>query len=85
MERTVWIVALALAAMVSVSCKDSTPNYISFDAQAPGQAVDAKADVPPKADAGSVSDTGSAVDAVDAAASVDAVADTASDDGGTGQ
>ena len=53
MERTVWIVALALAAMVSVSCKDSTPNYISFDAQAPAQAIDAKPDAPPKTDAGS--------------------------------
>ena len=37
MERTVWIVALALAAVASVSCRDSTPNYISFDAQAPAR------------------------------------------------
>ena len=70
MERTVWIVALALAAVASVSCKDSTPNYISFDAQAPTQAVDAKLDAPPKVDAGSPSD------AVDTAPA---------DDGGRGQ
>ncbi len=80
MERTVWIVALALATLVSVSCKDSTPNYISFDAQAPAQTPDAKADVPPKTDAGS------SVDAVDdVAASLDAVDAAASDDGGNGQ
>ena len=73
MERTVWIVALALAAMVSVSCKDSTPNYISFDAQAPIQSVDAKLDAPPKTDAGT-------------STTVDAELDTAvPDDGGNGQ
>jgi hypothetical protein len=70
MERTVWIAALALAALASLSCKDSTPNYISFDAQAPAQAVDAKPDAPPKIDAGSPSD------AVDSAPI---------DDGGNGQ
>jgi hypothetical protein len=57
MERTVWIVALALAAVASASCKDSTPNYVSFDAQAPAQATDAKPDAPPKTDAGSPSDS----------------------------
>ncbi len=52
MKRTVLIVALALAATASVSCKDSNPNYISFDAQAPVvQATDAKGDLPPPADA----------------------------------
>ena len=71
MERTVWIVALALAAMASLSCKDSTPNYISFDAQAPAQAVDAKPDAPPP-----TIDAGSPADAVDSAPA---------DDGGNGQ
>jgi hypothetical protein len=70
MERTVWIVALALAAVASASCKDSTPDYISFDAQAPAQAVDAKLDASPKLDAGSASN------AIDAAPG---------DDGGNGQ
>ena len=48
MERTVWITALALAVTASVSCKDSNPNYIAFDAQAP--TTDAKGDVPPRSD-----------------------------------
>ena len=49
MERTLWIAALALAVTASVGCKDSNPNYISFDAQAPTQ-TDAKGDLPPATD-----------------------------------
>ncbi len=79
MERTLWIAALALAAMVSISCKDSNPNYISFDAQAPTQTTDAKSDVPPAAD-GAASDV-----ALDhgGSSSDSAPSDVAADHGGS--
>ena len=50
MERTLWMAALALAVVASVSCKDSNPSYISFDAEAPAQTTDAKGDLPPPGD-----------------------------------
>jgi hypothetical protein len=89
MERTVWIAALALAVTASVSCKDSNPNYISFDA-APTQTTDAKGDLPPATD-GAASDVaadhgGSSSDAqasdalADAALAQDAASDGTSSD-----
>jgi hypothetical protein len=90
MERTLWITALALAVTASVSCKDSNPNYIAFDAQAPTQTTDAKSDLPPPidgaasdvaADRGSSSPDAPAIDApVDTALARDAPSDGASSD-----
>jgi len=87
MERTLLGAALALAVTASVGCKDSNPNYISFDA-APTQTIDAKGDVPPAADGaagdigadhgGSLSDATQSDTPVDKAPQVDAVADATS-------
>jgi hypothetical protein len=78
MKRTLWMAALALAATFSVNCKDSTPNYISFDAQAPTQTTDAKVDLPPPGDGAMTTDASPdhASSSSDASAS-DTPADTA--------
>ncbi len=74
MTRTVWIAALALAAGAAAGCKDSNPNYITFDAQAADvQASDVKGDVTAPADV--AADHGG-TDAPTDAAATDAVADT---------
>ena len=89
MTRTIWM-ALALAVTASVGCKDSNPNYISFDA-APTQTTDAKSDLPSASDVaadhgGSTTDTatdhgGSSTDAPASDAPADSVLaqDAASD------
>jgi hypothetical protein len=43
MERPIWILALTLAGITGLGCKDSNQNYIAFDA---AQATDTRSDTP---------------------------------------
>ena len=64
MQRTVWIMALTLAAVAGVGCKDSNQSYITFDAQTSSvQAPDAKADLPSPVDAGTLDERSDIADA----------------------
>jgi len=78
MTRTIWM-ALALAVTASVGCKDSNPNYISFDA-APTQTTDARSDLPSASDV--AADHGGSTTDV-AADHGGSTTDTATDHGGS--
>jgi hypothetical protein len=81
MTRASFRFALACALALGAGCKDSTPNYIGFDA---AQATDAKTDSPPSTTTDGGADSGRADASLDASTTdshpIDAVAEAPPDE-----